>query len=494
LPQQRRSQPKPLLDRLDAEAETFNQELTREYYLNGAGLKDDLSIVPIFERHAHLFTRKTVDDVTAAPHDDERWAPLRAFVVEGYLENAAKTLSEQIAERETSDAAKWQRKKVPYRALPVLIANEADAGRRHEIDRLRIELTAAQNPLREQRWDALHAEARSLGYDDYVSLCEDVGQVDLDELATPLESFLWESEAVYRSRLGRYLGEMGVSAASAERSDLAYLFRSPRFDSHFPPDRLVPSLRETLATLGIELERQEGVHLDVEPRPQKSPRAFCAAIQIPGEVMLVINPHGGQDDYAALFHEAGHTEHFAHVNASLPFALRGLGDNSVTEGFAFVLEHLMYDGDWLAERLGWHDTGDFVEFKRFYKLYILRRYAAKLLYELDLQRSDNVRSKSKRYADLLTATLAVRYNPADYLFDVDDGFYSARYLRAWAFEAQLRRRLESDFGRQWFVSVEAGALLKRLWSMGQRLPVEKLAREIGSDGLDFAPLFEELKA
>ncbi len=484
---------KPLLDRLDAEAEAFSRDLTREYYLNGAGLKEDLSIVPIFGRHARLFTKKMIAALDAAPHDDERWPPLRAFVVEGYLENAAKSLSETIAARETSDAATWDSKEAPYRALPVLIANEADADRRHDIDGLRIELTAAQNPLREERWDALHAEARALGYADYVALCGDVGRLALDDLAAPLEAFLWDSEATYRSRLRRYLGDIGVAPAAAERSDLAYLFRSPQFDSHFPPERLLPSLRETLAALGIDLDHQAGVRLDVEARPQKSPRAFCAPIVIPGEVMLVINPQGGQDDYAALFHEAGHTEHLAHVDASLPFAARGLGDNSVTEAFAFVIEHLMYDAGWLRQRLGWRDAAHFVAFKRFRKLFFVRRYAAKLLYELELHRSDNPRSKSKRYADLLTSHLGVRYNPADYLFDVDDGFYCARYLRAWAFEAQLRRHLETDFGGQWFLSAEAGARLKRLWFMGQRRPVEELARETGHAGLDFRPLFDELR-
>jgi len=492
LPQQRRSRIRSLLDRLDAEAETFSRDLMREYYLNGAGLKEDLSIVPIFQRHAELFTKKTIEALGGAPHDDERRSPLRAFVVEGYLEDAAKSLSEAIAARETGDTATWEGKETPYRALPVLTANEADHERRVEIDRLRLELTAAQNPLREERWEALHAEARGLGYGDYVSLCEDVGRVDLDGLAAPLESFLWDSESTYRSLLGHRMGEIGVAPAEAGRSDIAFLFRSPQFDSHFPPERLLPSLRETLAALGIDLDGQGSVRLDVEARPQKSPRAFCAPIVIPSEVMLVINPHGGQDDYAALFHEAGHTEHFANVDATLPFAARGLGDNSVTESFAFVMEHLMYDAAWLEERLGWQDAADFVEFKRFHELYMVRRYAAKLLYELDLHRSDNPRSKSKRYADLLTTFLGVRYNPADYLFDVDDGFYCARYLRAWAFEAQLRRHLESDFGRQWFLSVEAGARLRRLWAMGQRLPVERLAQEIGYAGLDFAPLFDEL--
>jgi hypothetical protein len=485
--------PRPPLDRLDAEAEAFSRDLTREYYLNGAGLKEELSIVPIFRRHARLFTRKMVAALDGTPRDDERRPPLRAFVVEGYLEDAVKSLSEAIAARETGDTATWDGKDIPYRALSILIANEADAERRHELDRLRVELTAAQNPLREERWDALHAEARGLGYADYVALCEDTGQLSLDALAAPLVAFLWDSEATYRSQLRPHLEAIGVTPAAAERSDLAYLFRSPQYDSQFPPERLLAALRETLAALGIDLARQAGVRLDVEARPQKSPRAFCAPIVIPGEVMLVINPHGGQDDYAALFHEAGHTEHFAHVDASLPFAARGLGDNSVTEGYAFLLEHLMYDAAWLARYLGWREADDFVAFKRFYKLYILRRYAAKLVYELELHRSDDPRSKAKRYADLLTIHMGVRYNPADYLFDVDDGFYSARYLRAWAFEAQLRRRLTDEFGEQWFLNAKAGRRLKRLWSMGQRRPVERLARNLGYSRFEFTPLFEELK-
>ena len=88
----------------------------------------------------------------------------------------------------------------------MLIANEADAGRRHEIDALRIELTAAQNPLREERWDALYAEARALGYADYVALCEDVGRVALDDLAKPLEAFLWASEAALPLAAGALSG------------------------------------------------------------------------------------------------------------------------------------------------------------------------------------------------------------------------------------------------------------------------------------------------
>ena len=74
---------------------------------------------------------------------------------------------------------------------------------------------------------------------------------------------------------------------------------------------------------------------------KKTPRAFCAPIEIPDRVVLVIQPIGGADDWRALFHEAGHTEHFAqHLAATCRWRSKRLGDNAVTEGWAMLLQHL----------------------------------------------------------------------------------------------------------------------------------------------------------
>src|SRR5204862_148520 len=66
------------------------------------------------------------------------------------------------------------------------------------------------------------------------------------------------------------------------------------------------------------------------------------------------------------------------------YGLRQLGDNSVTESFAFLVEHLVSDPVWLRQRLGIADPAPAVEHSRAFPLVMLRRYSAKLAYELDL--------------------------------------------------------------------------------------------------------------
>src|SRR3989304_2234113 len=117
-------------------------------------------------------------------------------------------------------------------------------------------------------------------------------------------------------------------------------------------------------------------------RPVKPPSALVPPIRIPGAIRLVIMPRGGHDDYATLFHEAGHAQHLGTTRADLPVEYRYLGDKSLTEGFAFLMEYLVTNSHWLRKLTEMKNTDVFLRFVYLYKLYFLRRYAAKLSYEL----------------------------------------------------------------------------------------------------------------
>ena len=189
----------------------------------------------------------------------------------------------------------------------------------------------------------------------------------------------------YAELLGRRLEELGLPAlGELRRCDLPRFFRAPDLDAQYPADRLLESFRSTLAGLGVDLDEQDNVHLDTEARRTKSSRAFCSVPRVPDEVYLVIAPHGGRDDYAALFHEGGHAEHYAHTDPKLAFEFRMLGDNSVTEAFAFLLQHLVDEERWMRKRLGVEDAEAAVAQASAARLALLRRYAAKLAYELEL--------------------------------------------------------------------------------------------------------------
>jgi hypothetical protein len=217
-------------------------------------------------------------------------------------------------------------------------------------------------------------------------------------------------------------------------------------------------------------------------------------VRVPDEVYLVIAPVGGRDDYAALFHEAGHTEHYASVDASMPFEFRHLGDNSVTESFAFLIEGLTESSAaWLDARLGVDDPSAIVAQAKATRFVFLRRYAAKLAYELELHAAaPDLQAMPARYADLLGSATRIRWAEASWVSDVDGGFYVACYLRAWALETHWRRALRERFGEDWFTSTEAGAWLRGLWAHGQRLDADELLAEELGESLDFGVMVEDL--
>jgi len=384
----------------------------------------------------------------------------------------------------------WDGRQVSYRDLRALMANEPNLLRRHQLDDLERRITATANEERAARLRSLQDEARELGFESYVVLCDQLRGLRLDTLTQQMQALLHSTREVFFRELELYLHHMQVPLEEARTCDIIALFRGSQFDPLFPQESMMPVLSSTLVGLGIDTARQENLEVDTESRALKTPRAFCAPIRIPEEVKLVTKPIGGPDDYASLLHEAGHAEHFVHVDPGLPFSYKRLGDNSVTEGYAFLFQYLLLNEDWLQRSLGIKDSAEYIRLERFRKLWLLRRYASKLLYEQELY--NHLDGAEREYVNILGGRLGVAIAPENYLADTDDAFYCAKYLRAWILEAQLRHWLEEQFGRTWFAAKEAGQYLASLWKRGQELRAEELAREMGYDGLQPEYLMAEL--
>ena len=286
---------------------------------------------------------------------------------------------------------------------------------------------------------------------------------------------------------------LGFGLDEAERYDVQRMIRSPQWDVGFPGEKMVPALRATLSDLGIDLDSQQNVHLDIDQRPQKTPRAFCAPIEVPDKVMLVIQPIGGADDWRAFFHEAGHTEHYANTSRDLRMEEKRLGDSAVTEGWAMLLQHLTDNPAWLSRRLDFPRPQDYAAEGMVWLLFFVRRYSAKLLYELEFHGGGDLAAMPARYVELLGDALRIEPSPANYLADIDEGFYVNAYLRSWAFEAQLHDHLRTRFGSEWFASREAGSLLRELWAEGQRPTADELLQEVAGTAIEMEAVADRVR-
>jgi hypothetical protein len=129
------------------------------------------------------------------------------------------------------------------------------------------------------------------------------------------------------------------------------------------------------------------------------------------------------------------------------------------------------------------------------RIYFLRRYAAKLIYELALHGADaDLARMPELYSRLLGEASGIEWPQETWLEDVDGGFYVAAYLRAWALEACWRRAMLGRFGDRWYAEPEAGRWLRDLWSQGQRLRGDELLAEATGEELRFDALAEEFAA
>ncbi|MBI2177499.1 MAG: hypothetical protein HYU38_04020 [Candidatus Tectomicrobia bacterium] len=492
------------LESLRAGAEVFLAESRLELYLAGAGVKEQLRLAEVYERHAGLFAREGVAAAARAcasareAGERERLRELWSFLALGLIRERVKELTEQAANFESAAAVRLPGgEEIPYRQSAVVQLNEPDRGRRAALEVTRGEVVRRKNAYLAPVHAATHALAGELGFAGYLGMMERLKSYPLAPVREEMARFLRRTEELYLREMGGALRErLGLRLEEAQRHDALHLFRGREHDPLFPAERLAASAREACRGMGLDLEAGGRVRLDLEPRPRKSPRAFCASVRVPGEVYLVIRPRGGHDDYRAFWHELGHALHFAHTGEGASFEARRLGDNSVTEGFAMLFDHLLLDGAWLADALG-GEAGDYACFLRhiaLFELYMLRRYAAKIGYEFALHAGPELDGKEALYARALTGVTRVAYPAESYLDDVDPFFYCANYLRAWMLQAQLREALRSRFGRRWWRSAGSGGFLKELWSGGQAQDADALSRRLGFGRLSAEPLAEEIEA
>ena len=484
--------------RIEAEALILEQGL-RSWENRVYG--DQVDIAQTYAGHERLFSPGAIAAVeraigdTADPREKKALSYFRRYLLSEHIDKAVASLNDRIRNTESGSETDVDGAKVPYPQLAVLLATEADYAKRQRISDAALPVLAKIEPDGVEKEKKSQALARSLGFDSYNALSEELRSFSLNTLARDCETILATTEPAYVTLLKKVTpGFIGVPVDKLRRCDIARMFQLDRYKGGFPAAGLMPAVSSTLAGMGIDLKEQKNILIHDEPLPKKNPRAACFGLKVPDDIRLTVKPTGGVPDYETLLHEMGHAQHFANTRTD-HFEFTQLGDNTVTEAYAFLFEELMDDPAWVREHtaLPPADLEAYGEFRRFSRLYFARRYAAKILYERELH------SGTSDPKEIYRKTLSRAYgfpldgkDAARYLSDVDDYYYAADYLRAWFLKAQIEKALRTKFGERWFANPGAGAFLKSLWHYGQELNGDELARKLGYDGLTPAPFIRNL--
>jgi hypothetical protein len=497
------------LERVRRGGERLMEELSREYYRAQAGLQSSAELAPIYARYSEVLSDDSLQMMRdlfrgASPGSQELHSArvLLDWQAEGLVSRTLAPLDEREISWEGSAMVNVaDGRRIPFQRIAIEIANTTDRAERLSLEAARAKLVAAElAPLRRERFQRERDLTEGLDIaPNYNATFDALSGIDLAGLVDQCQTFLRDTremwEDVFRARVRQ---QLGIDPRDATRADALALMRAPQFDPYFPSSDMEREIRRQTDEMGVDAHADGRVIFDTAEREGKRSRAFCAPVRVPDEVYLVLRPHGGQADYRTFLHELGHALHFGYTRSDLAFEFRWLGDNSITEGYAMLFDHLMHDSGWLLRYtgLGRSRLPEFLRAVGFEELHFLRRYAAKLIYEYQLY-SGEVPWDS--LPDLYVATLSdatsFSYNTADAFVDVDPRYYAARYLRAWQLQALIAHTLVERFDEDWFRNPRSGPwIVEHLFAEGQRELAQELAERVAGEPLSFAPLLRATEA
>jgi len=470
------------------------------------GEKEVSEQAAIVARYSDLFSREQLrtlrDEEGQAEGERREWLYRLRKTCEAGL--VAAELAEKEDELENAVLAArltFQGEELPLRSAIAKLAVLPEYRDRDELGELQRAASAEFNP---QRLELLQAyeelEAELSEEPDPIARNEEEKQISLRELESVLTAASEEVEAEFIAMRDRWFDRLlGAEREPVPSSaHMGYVRRLSPLDSTYTKERATDVCLATLSALGFDLAADRNIRLDLDDRPQKSPRACVIASDPPKVVHLITRAQGGLHDYQAFLHEAGHALHYAGVDPGLPYTFRRISrDHALTEIYSYICEAITREPGWHAEYFGLDDeeARTNAEATVFLEALLFRRYTAKLRYELGFWSNfEQAALVSDDYAERLTAATGVRYPRDGHLADMDPGFYSADYLRAWIRHAQLRSYLIGEIGDDWWQSPKTGELLRALFAEGTKPSSEEIASRLGFDPNDTAPLITELTA
>ena len=470
--------------------DSFLQKSKMEEFLFYSGRKKEFALSQIYKEYEDIFSVNTLKDLIEKDMDEKDFSRreiifLRNFLFEHFLE---KEMAGYIEDVETTIANKKIRissgEEMLFSSASIRQINNHNRGLRLEIEEAKREVLTDVNEMYKKIYFKTFETIERIGGKDMLSIFQKITHTDVFYYRELLKDFLKKTEGIYsrilKNILNRYLN---LDAEEVFYFDMGYLGRNSDFDPFFPRERMVEIVQSTVQDMGLDYTAHGNVRFDLDQREGKSMCGFCSAIKIPDEIFLVCVPIGGVKDYGQFLHELGHALHFGYTNPEMPVSFKRLGDKGVTEGYASLFDHLIYNPYWLREKLGLEGEllKNYLEIMWGHKMYLMRLFIAEFFYHIELWRKREILGKEKFYSECFSGITRVNFPEYLYLEEIFPPFDVLKYIRAEILEAALYKFLTENFGKRWFASKSAGEFLFSIWRDGQKYYLEEIIQKLGID-------------
>ncbi len=387
-----------------------------------------------------------------------------------YLRSGVEPAQAELSAWMNGAKAQVGNQNVPFNQVVTWCQDTHDSEARSILTREVRSLCRFLAPFSHATWKTLlEILTQELAYPDYISYCEEKRGVSLHIAAAEASSFLKATRTAYNNLLPPLLLKVtGLTVAQASRFDAIYLLGMRYLDQFLPADLAIDDILTFFQQTGYKLAADpKRLIIHQQDGPEVQP--YCIPVDIPGEIHIIVGPMKSWLDLESFCHELGHAMTFLYADPDLPpeqtdfFQSGGL-----SESFAFLFQKMCMSKGFLNGTLGLDDdiAAMIAQVHKIKWLTLARRYAAKLMIEVENFQQKHLQRGEHHYAETMQKETGFTYGAETYLFDLMPDFYSLDYFQAFLGSAAIEKYLEDNCGDRWYQGTAASGIVQNWWSEG----------------------------
>ena len=445
-----------------------------------------------YESFINLDTLASIDRI----EDKAYKIRLRHALLDHYIQRSLLPHEAEMRSWMRGAAANVDGRKIYFRDIISWCQKESSFEERQVLQKETGPLCKLLKPFALNYWDVLmEILVADFGFKDYLHYCHEKKGIDYTYYYDFLKKFLESTDDIYFPAMNRWAQrELRLPLKNLTRFDAIYLLGLGQFDTLFP-QRELEDLVFFFRYWDIDINKLQGLTLELGKEKGKSSQAICFILQIPDEVYILMKPEGGWVDLETLWHELGHGLSAVFTSPHLPLVEREMATSfCLSETYAFLLQNICLSIPFVVDYLGVERS--IAERLYYYKvlkeLAIFRRYAAKFIAEYEMFLDGNLEN-GENYSQLMARYTGFYYQPESHLFDLVPEFYCLDYVLAMLAEPILEKYIVEKIGPDWIYKKETGEILRNWWNQGNRYDINKFLYQNRLGELDQERLFKRWK-